>query len=812
MITINRIEAENFRSLGYAVFEPLVDGGMTAINGVNGAGKSSLLSAMLWALYGTRPDGVKIQELRRQGSEGLVRVVVEFVHDGQTIVVERGLKGSRDTAYMQVWVDGVEQAFGKIRGCEAWLVNRFGGLTAEGFMTAFVVRQKEIDDLVTAKPEARRRLIERLAGIDRMSTAVQSARLETGEYKTRLEAMPGSSETLMAAREALDLAQAEATDAWSAFETSRDVAKEAVAARDASKVVFDQVQGRVSAHRAAEAAAAKAEHEAQMAALRAENASGEATRVEGEAVGGSPDEVRAAEQALERAREAVQANAQARGSADQAVERHRNAQAATLREQRRLDQAKAAYDAKVAAAKDLREAIARVPADLTERHATAEAALSTCVDTRGALLGEHKRLTASLSAMEAAGDTTCCPTCESALSDPAVLIEALRRAMAEVMSKGKEVAADISRLEVERDEVAAALRTLDGLRTRLGGAEAAEGEAREQMVAAEGDLAAARTQEQAAFEAAEAAKAAAMAAAQQTAGLAEAERTAQQAYAVATAAARAFARMGEVREAAAQAAGLAAVARETAATARAEAQAAEVPLAEQESSDSDYRVAEAAASQAVATAAELNTAFQVAEAEVKAAEKHRDAEEQRARARRETLKAYEEKIAVQESLEEFRRERIASLAPELSEIATDYVARMTEGRYVAVELDEEFTPVVTDSEGHQRAVAWLSGGEQSAVALALRLAIGEVIAGTSGGLLWMDEPQTAMDAQRRPAMMSVIRGLAGRQPIIISHVTEATDQVDLVLEVVPDPEGGSTVVLGGTNTEISMEALVALDG
>jgi len=190
--------------------------------------------------------------------------------------------------------------------------------------------------------------------------------------------------------------------------------------------------------------------------------------------------------------------------------------------------------------------------------------------------------------------------------------------------------------------------------------------------------------------------------------------------------------------------------------------------------------------------------YQLANEKVSSAQRVKDAEELRMRARTETLVLLEQQTAVRDALDTFRKDRIASLAPELSEIATDHINKMTNGKFVAFELDEEFTAVLTDNQGNMRPASWLSGGEESAAALSLRLAIGEVIAGHKGGLLWMDEPQTAMDAQRRPAMMSVIRSLSGRQPIIISHVTEATDMVDLVVDVVPNENDGSIIVISGS--------------
>ena len=223
------------------------------------------------------------------------------------------------------------------------------------------------------------------------------------------------------------------------------------------------------------------------------------------------------------------------------------------------------------------------------------------------------------------------------------------------------------------------------------------------------------------------------------------------------------------------------------------ADALSVPEHEKNTARTAFLTAQDAARTSALAARDAEADHRVAQEQVVSAERHRDAEDAKVRARAEALADYELKSAVVSALDAFRKERIAAIAPELSEAATDLIPRMTDGKFVAIELDEEFTPRITDDQGQERPVAWLSGGEESAVALALRLALGEIIAGSEGGLLWMDEPQTAMDAARRPAMMSVVRSIPGRQVVIISHVSEATDMADLVFEVIPDTENGSTV-------------------
>lgn len=812
MIKVHKIQADNIRSLGHVVFTPLADGGMTAVNGPNGSGKSSLLAALVWAVYGVTPDGVPQTAMRRQGSTGECKVIVDFEHDGQIITVERGLKGRNDSTYMKVSVNGIEQSFGKIRACEAWLTNRLGGLDAEGFLTAFVVRQKELDGLVKAKPAERRKLIERLAGIDRMSTAVKTAREEETDVKKRIELLPGDPEAVKAARAEVEEAQTTAARLWEDYEQAKADAATAAESYTTATAAAQTMQARVEAAATAAERLTAARHARDLAAERAQAAQRELARLTESAVGGTPAEVTAAQTAHESAQTALAENQRAREVADRAIADANRAAEAARQANTRAQSARAEADNAAAQAETARQRAAGFPATLEADAEQAARAEADATERVGALRGEHERLAASIKAMEAtdAGDS-CCPTCATRLADPSQVLATLREARDRVLTDGRAAAEQAKTLGQQAQSLrtqaqAAAQAAAEATHLSQRAADFAAAAVEADRVAAEAN----QTAAEAAADA-EAAKQAARSAAEQTAALqarvsrtAEALRDAQVASAAAsqipaasTAAARADAALGSAEQALA-------VASDDEAAAR-------VPAEEQNSVFETYRTAQARAAETDRATAEAHGNFRVAEEQVKAAERHRDAEEMKLRARAEAFEELEVRTAVREALDDFRKDRIASLAPELSEIATDSIARMTDGKFVAVELDEEFTPIVTDANGMQRPASWLSGGEESAVALALRLAIGEVIAGQQGGLLWMDEPQTAMDAQRRPAMMSVIRDLPGRQPIIISHVTEATDMVDHVVEVIPDEENGSTLIDSADLSAVDASTLAALD-
>ena len=127
-----------------------------------------------------------------------------------------------------------------------------------------------------------------------------------------------------------------------------------------------------------------------------------------------------------------------------------------------------------------------------------------------------------------------------------------------------------------------------------------------------------------------------------------------------------------------------------------------------------------------------------------------------------------------------------SLRPMLSAIATEIVAETTGGRFDTLELDESYTPQLY-ADGVQIPV--ISGGEEDIVSLALRIAVGQLIASNSGspiGMLVMDEPFGSLDEERQRLVMDMLAKLCEsrfNQIIVITHTMGIRDSADHIIEL-----------------------------
>ncbi|RMD85825.1 MAG: hypothetical protein D6808_04570, partial [Candidatus Dadabacteria bacterium] len=122
-------------------------------------------------------------------------------------------------------------------------------------------------------------------------------------------------------------------------------------------------------------------------------------------------------------------------------------------------------------------------------------------------------------------------------------------------------------------------------------------------------------------------------------------------------------------------------------------------------------------------------------------------------------------------LTDYRKHFAGSIRPALGELASRFIARLTDGRYATVELKEDFTPTVVE-DGIRKAV--ISGGEEDLLNICVRLALSQIIAERSGhsfSMLIMDEILGSLDEERRKNTLTLLDGLRNifDQVILITH-------------------------------------------
>lgn len=749
MIIIKSIRVRNFRAIREATLEPLQEG-ITGIFGSNGAGKTSFLIAVMFALYGVRPEGATVASLRRTGSEKEeCSVSVVFEHLGQTVEVLREISGKNNTVKAWVYVDGKEINVGSVSYAEKWLRKRLG-IDAEGFKTAFVVRQKELDLLVSAKPAERKSIIERLAGIETINAALKSAREEESSSKKLIGSLQGSVEDYNAATEVFRVEEEIHNKIEERINLGKDKQLEAKKNLDILERAFFEAKDQ------------KYELDTEINRLNA-----------------------LVEEREDKTRELDEANMRHGGMTAEKVEllqmNYQNLD--TELEQKRKEYSDLNIQSKVA-----EQNIAKIKADIHNMSTIVEPSkpsttldeveekITNLTDRKNILVVERMTLLTRKGsiegALEANGENDSCPTCLRAWDahDSKDYEKELKEIVAKIdnIIKDEEfISTELGSLNTEKAQLSFQIKEYDAWVSSMSSLEVLK----ENLKLEEKNI----ISEKVLNKILEEGKTLSTKRDEIYSEFSEAKTALTYAEKVETLS-LAITHINNLLPALEQ--GI---------------QVRKDKLPDMDALEAEYTEAKTYLERVDATLSEVQNEYNLHNVAYLSAKNEMEKQKEMWEKRQEAHSKHEQIVATTEVLDKFRKDSIARLAPELSDYATSLISEMTSGAFTEITLDDNFTPSVTDSEGNTRPVTWLSGGEESAVALALRLSIAFLITGGQPELLWLDEVLTAQDADRRQTMLGMIRALPIKQILIINHTQEAADVVDKTVTLIPDVKNGSTL-------------------
>ncbi len=122
-----------------------------------------------------------------------------------------------------------------------------------------------------------------------------------------------------------------------------------------------------------------------------------------------------------------------------------------------------------------------------------------------------------------------------------------------------------------------------------------------------------------------------------------------------------------------------------------------------------------------------------------------------------------------------------------NDLFTEWFALLMDESGISSRLDDAFTPVI-EQNGHEIDFAHLSGGERTAVSLAYRLALNKVINDvvhtiTTKNVLILDEPTDGFSSEQLDKVRDVLDRLNLGQILIVSHETKIESFVENIIRV-----------------------------
>jgi len=136
---------------------------------------------------------------------------------------------------------------------------------------------------------------------------------------------------------------------------------------------------------------------------------------------------------------------------------------------------------------------------------------------------------------------------------------------------------------------------------------------------------------------------------------------------------------------------------------------------------------------------------------------------------------------------EMEKQVMSSIHYEFGKLFQEWFSSLIEEETMSARIDEDFTPIITE-DGHDTSAENLSGGEKTAVALAYRLALNRVINDMvstiqTKNLIILDEPTDGFSSEQLDRVRTVLDELGLRQMIIVSHEAKIESFVEHVIRI-----------------------------
>lgn len=145
-------------------------------------------------------------------------------------------------------------------------------------------------------------------------------------------------------------------------------------------------------------------------------------------------------------------------------------------------------------------------------------------------------------------------------------------------------------------------------------------------------------------------------------------------------------------------------------------------------------------------------------------------------------------------LSDFKRYLISRISPLLSQYGSQLFTIFTRGKYNTIEIDEDYEIFIYDK-GERLPLNRFSGGESDLANLCLRLAISQVVAKRAGHggfrFIALDEIFGSQDTERKANVLNALHELSNqfRQILLITHIEDIKDSMEHVIQVHEDING-----------------------
>jgi exonuclease SbcC len=782
--------------------------GIVGILGLNGVGKTTLIEAIAWALFGNVDEVVRTsrESVRRSGASqnDTCSALLEFELGGQEYKILREMGGKNLTMRAELW--GREKRLAEGDRPVRTMIEKLIGMDHKSFFTSVFARQKELNALQNVAAGERKKVVLRMLRIDGVDSVLTDVRADRKDALSRVE---GAEKTLLTedGRERQKVLAEKMPELNDVFESAskelmsaEEMEKLAATEFEAVKIRRDELKKDVDAYNSS-ASDLKAK-QTQIGEMRKREKSISMRIAEANARLQKLPELEKEEQLWQEISQKKEALDREKVKSDKARMMLVEIASDEKEEGRRLDELSKTKPT-IGGIHDVVSKIDEVEKAKSDCQ-TQTTQISGRIGELRAMTAERREAAAKdqkkLEEIKGAGRQGLCPTCERTLEDAYdLLISKLTESSSEAQKAAKEALASIDGLEAERRALTNKLEALGKKRLNLDQQLKKMNQLETAINGMESELEKVRVR---------------LALRKKALSELGEVRFSDEEY---TKVGMEHKRLKQVHDGYLELRSLKAQTEHYARDLEDASNAIRKGLGEEEQLKDIVETLEPKKNQYDSTikeldekTAKLNSAKDAvrklgsvrekAHSELERARKEIEEIGRVKKAIEKDRKSAEELALLEDVVVNFKDHLIGRIAPVLSELTSKGLESMTEGRYTRVELDENYEMQI-DDQGTAYPIDRFSGGESDLANLSLRLAISRIIADRTGAtpinFLILDEIFGSQDPNRKRSVMTALSHLSTqfRQIFLITHIEDVKDAMSYVIRVEEQEDGTSKAEL-----------------
>lgn len=188
MFIFKKVIIDNFRSVGHVELN-LDNQGLVLVEGVNntnqtflsnGSGKSTMLSAIPWALYDVTPEGAKADDVINSKVGKNTSVILDFEVDGLPYTIERYRKHKTHKNKVRLLQGDNDLTESSVATTNKKILELFG-IDLNTFLNSIMYGQGDVEIFAKASDKGKKEILENVANIAVYQQAQQSAKDKLAE-------------------------------------------------------------------------------------------------------------------------------------------------------------------------------------------------------------------------------------------------------------------------------------------------------------------------------------------------------------------------------------------------------------------------------------------------------------------------------------------------------------------------------------------------------------------------------------------------------------------------------------------------------